>query len=135
MVNGEMEFRNESQLPLLAARLGNRLVGERGNQRFVVSKESERTTFKEILVVEKGGVISLEFSVKSGIALLRRGEFGGEKGKGLPHSMNLLLKDSTKMAIGGISSEGDRSSGVRMEEKSGRGQNFLDVVKSNPHGQ
>ena len=45
MVNGEMEFRNESQLPLLAARLGNRLVGERGNQRFVVGEESERTTF------------------------------------------------------------------------------------------
>ena len=37
MVNGEMEFRNESQLPLLATRLGN--------QRFVVGEESERTTF------------------------------------------------------------------------------------------
>ena len=59
-------------------------------------------TFKEIMVVEKGGVISLELLVECGIPLLRRGEFGGEKGKWLPHSMNMLLKDSPKMAIRGI---------------------------------
>ena len=44
--------------------------------------------------------------------------------------MDLLLKDSTKVAIGGISGEGNWSSGVRMEEESSRGQNLLDVVKS-----
>ena len=48
--------------------------------------------------------------------------------------MNLLLKDSTKVGIRGISCEGDRSSGVRMEENRGRGQNFLDAVNSSPHG-
>ena len=48
--------------------------------------------------------------------------------------MDLLLKDSTKMAIGGISGEGDWSSGVRMEEESSRGQNFVDAVKSPSHG-
>ena len=37
------------------------------------------------------------------------------------------------MAIGGISGEGDWSSGVRMEEESSRGQNFLDAVKSRFH--
>ena len=46
-----------------------------------------------------------------------------------------MLKDSTKMAIGGISGEGDWSSGVRMEEESSRGQNFLDAVKSRFHSQ
>ena len=45
-----------------------------------------------------------------------------------------MLKYSTKMAIGGISGEGDWSSRVRMEEKSSRGQNFLDAVKSRLHG-
>ena len=75
------------------------------------------------MVVEKGGVNSLEFTVKCGIPLLRRVEFGGEKGKRLPHSMNLLLEHSSNMANGGISGKGDRNSGMRMEKKSGRGQN------------
>ena len=47
MVNGEVEFGNESKLPLLAARLGNRLMSESGNQRFVISEKGERTK-KEI---------------------------------------------------------------------------------------
>ena len=118
MVNSEVKFGNESQLPLLAARLGNRLTGESFHQRLVICEEGERTPFEKITVVEKGGVNSLELSVKCGIPLLRRGEFGGEKRKWLPHSMDLLLNDSIKMAIGGICGEGDWSSGVRMEEKS-----------------
>ena len=76
MVNGEVKFGNESQLPLLAARLGNRLMGESSHQRFVICEESERTTFEKITVVEKEGVNTLELSVKGGILLLRRGEFG-----------------------------------------------------------
>ena len=76
MVNGEVKFGNESQLPLLAGEFGNRLASESGDERFVIGKESERTTFEKITIVEKGGVNSLELSVKSGIPLLRRGEFG-----------------------------------------------------------
>ena len=72
VVNGEMEFGNESQLLLLAARLRNRLTD--------------------------GGVNSLELTVKCGITLLRRSEFSGGKGKTLPHSMNLLL--DAKMTVG-----------------------------------
>ena len=72
-------------------------------------------------------------------AVADEGLVGGEKEKWLLLSMNLLLKDSTKLAIGGISGEGDRGQigavWVRMEEKSGRAQNFLDVVKSSQHGQ
>ena len=76
MVNGEMKFGNESQLSLLAAGFGDRLTSESGDERFVISKESERTTFKKITIVEKRGVNSLELLVKSGIPLLRRGQFG-----------------------------------------------------------
>ena len=76
MVNGEVKFGNESQLPLLAARFRNRLTSESGDERFVISEESERTTFEKITIVEKRGVNSLELPVKSGIPLLRRGEFG-----------------------------------------------------------
>ena len=76
MVNGEVKFGNESQLPLLAAKFGNRLASESGDERFVISEESERTTFEKITIVEKRGVNSLELPVKSGIPLLRRGEFG-----------------------------------------------------------
>ena len=76
MVNGEMKFGNESQLSLLAARFGDRLTSESGDERFVISEESERTTFEKIPIVEKRGVNSLELPVKSGIPLLRRGEFG-----------------------------------------------------------
>ena len=76
MVNGEVKFGNESQLPLLAARFGNRLTSESGDERFVIGEESERTTFEKITIVEERGVNSLELSVKSGILLLRRGEFG-----------------------------------------------------------
>ena len=41
-------------------------------------------------------------------AVADEGLVGGEKEKWLLLSMNLLLKDSTKLAIGGISGEGDR---------------------------
>ena len=71
-----MKFGNESQLPLLAAKFGNRLASESGDERFVISEESERTTFEKITIVEKGVVNSLELPVKSGIPLLRRGKFG-----------------------------------------------------------
>ena len=71
-----MKFGNESQLPLLAAGFGDRLTSESGDERFVIGEESERTTFEKITIVEKGGVNSLELPVKSGIPLLRRGEFG-----------------------------------------------------------
>ena len=76
MVNGEVKFGNESQLLLLAARFGNIFTSESGDERFVIGEESERTTFEKITIVEKRGVNSLELSVKSGILLLRRGEFG-----------------------------------------------------------
>ena len=101
-MNGKVEFGNEGQLSLLAAGLGNRLTGESSHRRLVIREEGDRMTFKEIMVAEKGGVNSLELLVECGIPLLRRGEFGGEKGKWLPHSMNMLLKDSPKMAIRGI---------------------------------
>ena len=71
-----MKFGNESQLSLLAAGFGDRLTSESGDERFVISEESERTTFEKITIVEKGVVNSLELPVKSGIPLLRRGEFG-----------------------------------------------------------
>ena len=53
MVNGEVKFGNESQLPLLAAGFGNRLTSESGDERFVIGEESERTTFEKITIVEK----------------------------------------------------------------------------------
>ena len=53
MVNGEMELRNECQLPLLAARFRSGVAGEGSDQRLVISEESERTTFEEIAIVEE----------------------------------------------------------------------------------
>ena len=75
MMNGEVKFGNESQLPLLAAGFGDRLTSESGDKRFVIGEESEWTPFEKITIVEKRGVNSLELSVKSGIPLLRRCEF------------------------------------------------------------
>jgi len=40
-----------------------------------------------------------EFSVKSGIAGFCGGKFFGEKGKGLPRTICLLLEDSSHMGI------------------------------------
>ena len=71
------------------------MAGESSDQRFVISKESKRTTFQEIAVMEEGGINSLELTVKSGVALLRKGEFGREKGKRWANTMNLLVKHST----------------------------------------
>ena len=76
MVNGEVKFGNESQLPLLSAGFGDKLTSENGDERFVIGEESEWTTFEKITIVEKRGVNSLELPVKSGIPLLRRCEFG-----------------------------------------------------------
>ena len=53
VVNGEMKFRNKCQLPLLSARLRSGVAGECSDQRLVISKKSERTTFEEIAIVEE----------------------------------------------------------------------------------
>ena len=90
-----MEFRNECQLPLLMARFRSGVTGEGSDLRLVISEERERTTFKEIAVVEKGGINSLEFTVKGGVTLLRRSEFGREEGEWLANSLDLLVKDGT----------------------------------------
>ena len=95
MMNGEMEFRNESQLSLLTARFGNGVAGESLDQQLVIREKIERTTFEEIAVMEKGGINSLEFTVKGGVTLLRRSEFGRKEGEWLANSLYLLVKDGT----------------------------------------
>ena len=61
----------------------------------VISEQSERTALEEVTVVEERGIDGLELTIKSGVALLRRCEFGREKGKGLPGPLDLLLENST----------------------------------------
>ena len=134
MADGKVKLGKEGQLALLAARLGNGGAGKGRNKRLVISEQSERTALKKVTVVEERGIDSLELTIKSGVALLRRGEFGREKGERLPGPLDLLLEDSTNVGIRGIGGEGDRSGGVRMNEQSGGGQGRLDVPKSCPHG-
>ena len=50
MVNGEVKFGNESQLPLLSAGFGDKLTSENGDERFVIGQESEWTTFEKITI-------------------------------------------------------------------------------------
>ena len=90
-----MEFRNECQLSLLTARFRRGVAGEGSDQWFVISEERERTTFEKIAVVEKGRINSLEFTIKGGVTLLRRSEFGREEGEWLANSLDLLVKDGT----------------------------------------
>ena len=101
----------------------------------MIREKSERTALKKITVVEERGVNSLELTIRGGVALLSMSEFGREKGQRLPGSLDPLLENSTDVGIRGVSGEGDRSGGMRMNEKSGRGQGRLDVLKSCPHGQ
>ena len=58
------------------------MAGEGRNQRFVIGEEGERVALQEITVMEERRINSLELLVKVGIALLRRGELGGEKERG-----------------------------------------------------
>ena len=118
---------------LLAARLGDGVTGEGGNQRLVISEMGERTAFKKVTLVEERGINNLELTIKSGVALLRRSKFGREKGKKLPGSLDLLLEDRTNVGIRCIGGEGDRGGGMTMNEKSGGGQGGLDVLKCCPH--
>ena len=53
MADGDVKLRNEGQLTLLVAGLGNGGAGERGNQRLVISEKSERTALKKVIVVEE----------------------------------------------------------------------------------
>ena len=85
-----------------------------GNKRLVISEQSERMALKKVMVVVERRIDSLELMIKSGVALLRRGEFGRETGERLPGPLDLLLEDSTKVGIRGIGGEGDRGGGVRM---------------------
>ena len=66
--------------------------------------------------------------------LLRRSEFGREKGQRLLDPLDPLLEDSANVGIRGVSGEGDRSGGMRMNEESGGGQCRLDVLKISLHG-
>ena len=86
-----------------------------------IGEKSERPALKEVMVVEERGVNSLELTIKGGVALLRRSEFGREKGQSLPGTLYPLLEDSTDVGLRGISGEGDMGSGMRVNEKSGRG--------------
>ena len=99
----------------------------------VISEQSERTALKKVTVVEERGIDSLELMIKSGVALLRRGEFGREKGERLPGPLELLLEDSTDVGIRGIGGETDRGGRVRMNEQSGGGQGRLEIPKGCPH--
>ena len=44
------------------------------------------------MVVEERGVNSLELTVKGGVVLLRRSEFGREKGQRLPGTLDPLVR-------------------------------------------
>ena len=48
--------------------------------------------------------------------------------------LNLLLKNSAKVTIGGVSGERDGSSGVLMKQEGGRGKGRLNLLKSSVHG-
>ena len=95
VADGEVKLRKKGQLALLAGRLGNGGAGQGGNKRLVISEQSERTALEEITVVEERGIDGLELTIKSGVALLRRCEFGREKGEGLPGPLDLLLENRT----------------------------------------
>ena len=95
VADGEVELRKKGQLALLAGRLGNGGAGQGGNKRLVISEQSERTALEEVTVVEERGIDGLELTIKSGVALLRRCEFGREKGEGLPGPLDLLLENRT----------------------------------------
>ena len=94
------------EMKLLTARLGNGGVGEGGNQRLVISEKSERAALKKVTVVEERGVNSLEFTVKGGVVLLMRSEFGREKGQRLPGPLDPLLEDSANVGIRGVGRAG-----------------------------
>ena len=87
----------------------------------VIGGKRERPALKEVMVVEERGVNSLELTIKGGVALLRRSEFSREKGQRLPGTLYPPLEDSTNVGISGISGEGDEDSGMRVNEKRGRG--------------
>ena len=108
VADGKVKLGNEGQLALLAARLGNGGAGKARNKRLVISEQSERTALKKVTVVEERGIDSLELTIKSGVAMLSRGEFGREKGERLPGPLDLMLEDSTDVGIRGIGGEGDR---------------------------
>ena len=69
------------------------------DKRFVVSKQSERTTFEEETEMANREKNSQKFTIKSGVTGLRRRKLFGIKGKGLPMATDLLLKDSTNMGV------------------------------------
>ena len=91
MTDGKVKLGKEGQLALLAARLGNEGAGKGRNKRLVISEQSERMALKKVTVVEARGIDSLELTIKSGVALLSRGEFGRGKGERLPGPLDLLL--------------------------------------------
>ena len=75
------------------------MFADGGQKGFVVCEKGERTTFEEKSEMFDGKEGGQEFSVKSGIAGFCCRQFFGEKGKGLPRTICLLLEDSSHMGI------------------------------------
>jgi hypothetical protein len=96
------EFGKEGKMPLLARGKGSASLGNGCDERFVIGKQGEKTTFKEKTEVADSQVGGQQFTVKSGVSGLSRRKFVGEKGKGLPGTTGFLLQHCSDMGIGSI---------------------------------
>jgi hypothetical protein len=91
-----------------------------GDEGLMISVKLERAAFEEETEVVNGEVGGEEFTIKSGVLLLGRSEFCGEKGKGFPTRGSRLLEYSACLGVRGICGDGDGGVWIWELERSNR---------------
>jgi hypothetical protein len=104
---------NVGKLALLTCRPGRGNAMHGGGEGLMIGVKLKRSSFQEETEVANGEVGGEEFTIKCGVLLLGRSEFGGEKGKGFPTRRSRLLEYSACLGVRGICGNGDGGGGIR----------------------
>ena len=107
---------------------------ESGQEWFMISEEEKGAALEVVPKVEDGRIDRQQLPVKCGVTALSGREFGGVESQGEPVAMMPLLKDSSNMGVGGVSSKTNGGSGIRMGEEGRLGKGRFCSLERSGHG-
>ena len=92
-----------------------RIASEQGvSQRFVILEQGKLPPFQKKTEMTNSSVGSQELSVEGGVFRLSGSKLLGEESQRRPGTLELLLKYSTHVGVGGVDSKRDRSPRFRV---------------------
>ena len=106
---------------------------ESGQEWFMISEEEKGAALEMVPKVEDGRIDRQQLPVKCGVTALSGREFEGVESQGEPVAMMPLLKDSSNMGVGGVSSKTNGGSGIRMGEEGRLGKGRFCSLERSGH--